>query len=50
MHEQQAESKTSTTGRNVRPIASSLQQRVTHHLKVQDFPRKPVRLDVMVAQ
>ena len=50
MHEQQAESKTSMTRRNDRKITSSLQQRVTHHREVQDILRKPVQLDVMIAQ
>ena len=40
-------SKTSMTRRDDRKITSSLQQRVTHHCKVQDISRKP---DVTVTQ
>ena len=48
--EHQAEPKTSTTRRDDCKITSSLQQRVTHHRKVQDISRKPVRPDVTVTQ
>ena len=36
------QAKTNTTRRNDHTITSSLQQRVTHHHKVQDILRKPV--------
>ena len=37
MHEQQAESKTSTTRRNGHTVTSSLQERITHPREVQDI-------------